>query len=237
MQDIELRALSNLSDTKNYNDWISQLIDPFLGNRILEVGAGIGNMTEILLKNGRTIFASDVSTKHLEILQERFQNRSDIFIQDWNMENGVIDSFKDENLDTVVCINVLEHIKDDSRALKNAFSLLAPNGRLLLFIPAHPLLFGKIDKNLGHYRRYAKSAIVELTKEAGFKIQKAQFFNRVGFWGWFLNSRLFNCSELSEKQMRIFNSLVPLWKLIDHLSLPFGQSLFIVARKEPVKNQ
>ncbi len=138
----------------------------------------------------------------------------------------------DKKFDTIVCVNVLEHIKDDEKALANMFRLLSPKGNLLLFVPALSQLYGALDKQLGHFRRYTKNMLSKKILKAGFQIKKISYSNFFGIFGWYLNSRILKRKRFSILQPLIFDKFVPLISRTESLlELPIGMSLFLVAEK------
>jgi SAM-dependent methyltransferase len=134
-------------------------------------------------------------------------------------------------LDTIVCLNVLEHIEDDRAALARLFASLEPGGRLVLLVPAHRWLYGAIDRAIHHYRRYERAELVERLRETGFAVEHVAFFNRLGIVGWYLNSVLARRTTVPGVQARLQSLLVPLLRVESLLPLPFGLSLIAVGRK------
>jgi SAM-dependent methyltransferase len=142
-----------------------------------------------------------------------------------------MERYRPYHIDSVICFNVLEHIEQDEKALKNIFLLLEPKGRLLLLVPSHPWHYGGLDQHLGHHRRYGKKELKNKLEATGFKVIFLQYFNLIGILGWFLNSKILKRKRLPSFQLRIYNLLVPLFKLEKILPLPFGTSLLVVAEK------
>ena len=135
--------------------------------------------------------------------------------------------------DSVVCLNVLEHIKDDRLALSNMDSILGPGGKVILIVPAFKGLYGPIDANLGHYRRYGRRELAALAGRAGLKVRRLNYMNSVGFIGWWMNARVLPRQAQSESQIMIFDRLiVPVMSRIESVVRPpFGQSIFAVLEK------
>jgi SAM-dependent methyltransferase len=130
-------------------------------------------------------------------------------------------------------LNVLEHIRDDRQALHGMASILTPGGVVVLLVPAFPALYGPIDRNLGHYRRYSRRSIARLAGATGLRIRKAHYMNALGFFGWWVNSHILKRAAQSERQIEIFDRyLVPLMSRLEGLTHPpFGQSLLVVLEK------
>ncbi len=137
--------------------------------------------------------------------------------------------------DSVVMLNVLEHVSDDARALRHIHDVLPPGGRLILLVPAFRSLYGPIDANLGHYRRYTKRSLRSLAEDQGFRVQTLRYFNSVGFLGWWVNAKISRKTEQSETQIKFFDCrIVPLLSRLEAvIPPPVGQSLFAVLTREP----
>ena len=228
-----LRTLRIMEGAGSYNRWLFEQCRPLLGNRVLEVGAGVGNITKYLLGKPAVI-ATDVSESYVRELRIKFSHVPNVQVE-------LLDLVKDSSVDhvfnvagrvdTILSMNVLEHIKDDVAAVQNMFKLLAPGGRLMLLVPAHPWCFTAIDENLGHFRRYNRSGLSRLIKEAGFKVRKARYLNWLGALGWWVNGKLLRRKLIPSRQLRGFDKLIWLLYLEKFVPPPFGLSLLIIAEK------
>jgi SAM-dependent methyltransferase len=134
-------------------------------------------------------------------------------------------------VDSILCSNVLEHIKDEHAALRNMHAVLKPGGRLVLVVPAGKWLHGSMDRVLGHWRRYSKTELVKQLSGEGFDTETVFSMNKPGVLGWFMNGKVFHRKTLGKFQMKLFNALVPLFKVVDPLLPWTGLSLVVVARK------
>jgi SAM-dependent methyltransferase len=229
-EDIVYQTLQRMKKLHRYNQWIFLKFRPFLGKRVLEIGSGIGNITKFLLDRDLVI-ATDLEPRYLTLLKNTFGNYKKFRVESIDISGSEVGRFRSDHIDSVICFNVLEHIKQDETALKNIFNLLEPGGRLLLFVPSHSWLYGSLDQHLGHCRRYGKRELKHKLEKIGFKVVFLEYFNRIGILGWFLNSKILRRKRLSPFQLRIYNLLVPLFKLEKFLPLPFGASLLVVAEK------
>jgi glycosyltransferase involved in cell wall biosynthesis len=229
-EDIVYQTLQKMKKLRRYNQWIFSIFRPFLGRRVLEIGSGIGNITKFLLDRDLVI-ATDVEPQYLVLLKNTFEKYKKFLIEPLDISGTEIERYRPYHIDSVICFNVLEHIEQDEKALKNIFHLLEPKGRLLLLVPSHPWLYGRLDQYLGHHRRYGKKKLKNKIETIGFKVIFLRHFNRIGILGWFLNSKILGRKRLPSLQLRIYNLLVPLFKLEEFLPLPFGTSLLIVAEK------
>jgi glycosyltransferase involved in cell wall biosynthesis len=229
-EDIVYQTLQKMKKLRRYNQWIFSMFRPYLGKRVLEIGSGIGNITKFLLDRD-LIIATDVEPQYLVLMKNTFGKYKKFLIEHLDLSGTEIERYRSHHIDSVICFNVLEHIERDEKALKNILNLLEPKGRLLLLVPSHPWLYGGLDQHLGHHRRYGKKELKNKLEALGFKVVFLKYFNRIGIIGWFLNSKIFRRKRLPSFQLRIYNLLVPLFKLEKILPLPFGTSLLAVAEK------
>jgi glycosyltransferase involved in cell wall biosynthesis/predicted SAM-dependent methyltransferase len=228
--DIVYQTLQRMKKLHRYNQWIFSIFRPFLGRRVLEIGSGIGNITKFLLDRD-LIIATDMDPKYLALLKNTFGKYRKFMVERLDISGTEVERYQSHHLDSVVCFNVLEHIEQDEKALKNIFNFLEPGGRLLLLVPSHPWLYGRLDQHLGHHRRYGMKELKNKLETAGFRVIFLKYFNRIGILGWFLNSRIIRRERLPSLQLRIYNLLVPMFKLEKFFPLPFGTSLLAVAEK------
>jgi glycosyltransferase involved in cell wall biosynthesis len=223
------QTLLRLSRAERYNRWMFRQLAPHLGQRVLEIGSGIGSLTRYLV--GRElVVATDVNPRYLRMLANMFEHHSQVHVQPLDLAAFDPATLAPHRLDTIVCLNVLEHIEDDRLALRRLRASLVPGGRLLLLVPAHQRLYGAIDKAIHHYRRYERADLLARLAEAGFQPERAMFFNRLGTLGWYLNSVLLRRTRVPGIQLRLQNLLVPLLRVESALPLPFGLSLIAVGR-------
>lgn len=222
------KTLESMSQAQQYNRWTLRKIDFYLQGDILEVGCGIGNFTKELIHFGN-VFAIDIDKEYVSTTLKLLKGKAHIGFGD--IEKGLY-FFKSQRFDRVVCINVLEHIQDDDKALDNIYSLLKNEGYLILLVPAHQFLYGSIDKSIGHFRRYNKKSLIAILKNKGFKIEKVRLLNMIGAIGWLISSKLFSERAVDEKKIKIFNFIAPITlPLEDFFAPPFGTSILVIARK------
>jgi len=224
-------TLDRLSHVDRYNKIIYESIKPYLGNVILEIGAGIGNISKLLKSsNNQLLIITDFDDEFIKILEDEYNSDEKIKIHKLDISiDAKLDNYK--NIDTIVCINVLEHIKDDVKALSNCYELLSRGGNLILFVPAIPKLYGSLDKSLGHYRRYSLREIENKLNSVGFRVIFSKYFNIVGIIGWFISSKIFKRELIPSYHLKVFNLITPLLKLEKRIRIPIGLSLIAVGKK------
>jgi SAM-dependent methyltransferase len=222
-------TLLRLEQFDEYSGWIFEKISAHIGERVLEVGSGIGSMARRLTHKQHLIL-SDASKEHLSILEKRFARRSNVRVIPFDIEQSAPEL--DGALpDTILCLNVLEHVENDGKALDNFHRTLAPGGRLVLLVPASSLLYSNIDRNLGHFRRYGRKELEGKLRESGFEVERMFYFNRLGSIGWFVTGKIFRAGRISRTHVRAHRVLLPLCRLVELTGLPFGLSLVAISRK------
>jgi len=228
---ITVSDLEVMSEAENYRNWMYRQISPFIGQRILEVGAGIGNFTSLLLDR-EMVLPVDKYLPCVEHLQERLGHHLRVQPRQVDIADPVDQVLKDYRFDTVICMNVLEHIADDLSALSNMRTVLVPGGKLILLVPAFQFLYGTVDRSLEHYRRYTKRELLPKMLRTGFQVEKAFYMNFIGMAGWFVNNRLLKWREESASQIGLFDRFVAPWaeRIEKLVPPPIGLSLIAVGR-------
>lgn len=228
--EIGSETLRRMSALDRYNGWILEKISPWVGQRVLEVGSGIGNISRCFLDRNE-LCLTDVQDEYLGKLRERFADRTNVTVTRYNLEESA-EALRGREFDTILALNVLEHIENDTRALREMAALLAPGGHIILQLPAHPVLYGSLDMNLDHFRRYTSSGIRRIFASAGLETERLVRFNLFGALGWFLCSRVLRKKILPKGQLGIFNLLTPVFMGIERtVPAPFGLSLLAVGKK------
>jgi glycosyltransferase involved in cell wall biosynthesis len=223
--------LQSVRRAKGFNRWLVKQLAPYVGKRVLEAGSGIGNLTELFLDRER-LACVDLDPFYVERLNQRYGHLANLSFHEADLsqlEN--CSQLRQAKLDTVVCINVLEHIEDDEKVLRNFYQLLRPGGHALLLVPADPRLYSAVDKTLGHYRRYTREEMVAKMQQAGFDVVESKGFNRLGSLGWFVSGKVLGRTTLSAGQMKLYEWLLPLAKLFDWLQILPPLSVIAVGRK------
>lgn len=220
-------SLESLDGARNYAGWIYSMIDPFLGKDVLEVGAGHGTFTDLLL-DGRNVTATDLSPSCVDILERRFRDSPEVQVQ-------LCDVSTDFDLglfDSAVMINVLEHLDEDLKVLTRIRHVLRPGGHLIVFVPAFETLYSEFDRKVGHRRRYRLAPLGALSERAGFLNVELKYVNSVGFVAWWILAKQLRLTPTQGIVVKIFDmAIVPLLRgLESRWSPPFGQSLLLIAK-------
>lgn len=220
-----------LKHARNYYAWIADQFRPHLGKRVLDVGGGHGPHLDHVVAPGRFVMSVDLAGECVSEMRKRFAGAEfEARVGDIS-DPAVAAELGRLRFDTIVCVNVLEHIEDDAAALRGMAEVLAPaKGRLFLLVPAHPLLFGTPDLLAGHFRRYSRRGLVDRLRAAGFTVTRAAYFNGLGAIPYLLNARVLKPRTLSgsvDSQIVLFDRyFVPLLRRLERVvPMPFGQSL------------
>jgi SAM-dependent methyltransferase len=229
-------TLARMAKLEPYNRWLVDRFAGSLGRRILEIGAGFGNLTRYFV--GRElVIASDLDPVALEYLKGTYREDRSVEIESYNFPLNPADraALQARKLDTIVCCNVLEHIEDDRSTLADMLAVLEPGGRLVLLVPALSWLYGSLDEHLRHFRRYERAELEEKLAAAGFVLEECRFVNRPGVAGWYVNGRILRRRILPRAQLKAFKLMLPLLRREEKNPPSFGMSLLAIARKPPAR--
>lgn len=229
-------TLESFSRTKRFNKWQYGTVSRYLYGDILEIGSGIGNISTLLLKNNSSVTLSDLRKSYCNTLQEKFNNVITLksIIQVNLTEPDFEKSYSQllGKFDTIIALNVIEHIKDDGAAIENCRKVLRPGGQIIIQVPAFQWLYNSLDKGLGHYKRYTQKSLAKLVTNHGLTVQDSRYFNLAGIPGWWLSGFLLKKQIIPRKQIMIFDNLVPLFRIADKLTINrIGLSLITVVKK------
>jgi glycosyltransferase involved in cell wall biosynthesis len=254
--------LRDMELATRFTQWLMTRLDGYLTGTVLEVGAGIGNNIRALLHK-ECVIATEPDPEYVHLLRNAFGGRRNVEVRQWDVtlsslqttdhrpqtteQNAGSTRLKSNvygqttmvsppsplSVDSILCSNVLEHIENEQAALRNMHAVLKPGGRLVLVVPAGTWLHGSMDVVLGHYRRYSKKSLIALLSSRGFEVETVFSMNKPGVLGWWLNGKVWRRKTLGKFQMKLFNALVPAFKVVDPLLPWTGLSLVVVARKEP----
>lgn len=224
------QILARLSRAPRFNLWMADAIRPFCGDRVLEIGSGVGNLSRALLPRKHYV-ASDINPLYLQTLTNLSAERPYLRASYCDVSDLASFPALAEGYDTVICLNVLEHVDDARQSLLNIKSVLAPNGRAIVLVPQGPRNFGTLDEVLGHRRRYTRDTLAELGAQCGMKVRAMLEFNRMGTIAWWLNGRLLRRRRFGLGQIWVLNLITPLMRALDGV-LPIAP-LSLIAVMEP----
>ncbi len=228
------QILGRLARAPRFNTWMADTIRPYCGSRVLEIGSGTGNLTRQLIPRDAYV-ASDINPLYLQTLRGLTLDRPYLDVTLTDVTSGQTFPHPEGGFDTVVCLNVIEHVDDDVGALRNIRASLAPDGRAIVLVPNGPDLFGTLDEVLGHRRRYTEATLRAALSEAGLEAEEILRFNRVGTPAWWLNGKLLKRRTFGLLQIKVLNLLTPLFRLVDRV-LPFAP-LSLIAIARPVRSE
>jgi 2-polyprenyl-3-methyl-5-hydroxy-6-metoxy-1,4-benzoquinol methylase len=225
------QELSAMDLAGNYHQWIFDIFRPYVGAQVIEVGAGMGTFSRTILASGvvERLIALEPAENLYPILSDRLREHPRAvvmraYLEDLQMQGAA---------DSLVAVNVMEHIEDDGLFLHRAHRALLPAGTLLLFVPALPWLYGTLDREFGHHRRYLKSDLAHRMDEAGFRIELLRYMNFTGILPWFMAGRVFQRKTIAPSQVRFYDRVVvPVIRRIENaVKAPLGQSLIAIGRR------
>jgi glycosyltransferase involved in cell wall biosynthesis len=224
-------VLNNLTGTPQYLSWLARKLRPHLGDTVLEIGAGIGNISGRLMGKRLLYVAAEKDPLHLHALRNRFLRTPNVMVQQIDPEVPKDLTGMTGNFDTVLCLNVLEYIDDPGGLLDSLHPTLKNQGTLVVLVPNAPVLFGSLDRSLGHKRRYSPAQMHGLLETHGFSVERVYQLNKAGTPPWWAYSRWFGARKINKLVLKVFDKTVWLWSRIDWL-LPWpGLSLIVVAHK------
>lgn len=223
--------LAQLEGARRFNLWLGDTLRPFVGDRILEIGAGIGNLTGQFIPRELYV-ASDVNPNYLHYLRSYSYGKPYLRVMEIDAVKPADFDGLDGQFDTVLMLNVLEHLPLEAAALGNVWRALEPGGRAIILVPQHPALHGTLDEALEHRLRYTPAGLTQALTSAGFRVEKLFDFNRVSVPAWWLNGRWLRRKTFSRVQIKLLDTAIPLLRRIDHLWPWGGLSLIAVAVKD-----
>ena len=223
--------LDAMVEARNYYKWVLRLARTFIRGKVVEVGAGVGNFAAALLQEvpvSELVLVEPAENLHPRLV-ERFRSDARVKV----LPGYLSDLSCSSRVDSVIAVNVIEHIRDDAEFLRLAFNALAPGGTVVLFAPALAALYGTLDESFEHYRRYRKSELTYKLTQARFRLEKILYVNFAGIFTWLLASRVLRRRTLRAAQVRFYDRWVVPWisRAEQLLEPPLGQSLLAIARK------
>jgi SAM-dependent methyltransferase len=222
-----------MQEARRYSAHLFNLFRQYLGKRVLEVGSGIGTMSRPLADIADLVVGLEPNVNCVARLQEAMRGHPRFVLHACHLEECDRAELTAHRFDTVVCVNVLEHIEDDAAALRTFKDVLIANGRVLIFVPAVQAAYGPLDAELGHHRRYSKPTLARAFADAGLDLLTLRYTNPIGLLGWMYNAHISKSTAHSPGQVKLFETLVAPWALpLERLiPPPVGLSLVAVGQK------
>lgn len=230
-------AQGRLASMGNYHRWILRQFDGAVGRRIWDAGAGVGIVSTLLSERCDFLLASEFTEANLEALRSTFAQREHVRVEFCDLTKKAALDFAAHDLDTIVTLDVLEHLEDDAQALGVYHSVLQPGGRLCIKVPAHPFLFGTMDEASLHFRRYTKKELGHKLSAAGFKVERLRYMNMAAVVPYLLKGRILKkqhnfSNSIDGGKLGFYNKLMPWLERAERiLPKPFGLSVIAVGRK------
>jgi glycosyltransferase involved in cell wall biosynthesis len=222
--------LNNLTGTPQYLSWMTRLLRPYLGDTVLEIGAGIGNLAGRLMGKKLRYVAGEKDPLYLHSLANRFLRTPNVEVQKIDPDQPEDFAAFNNAFETALCVNVLEYAADPGKVLSSLRSTLTRGGNLIVLVPQGKGLFGKVDQTLGHKQRFEESEIRQMVERAGFTVERTHHVNKISKPAWWMSSKVLGSRRISKISLKLFDKTVWIWRRIDGL-LPWkGLSLVVVAR-------
>jgi len=216
-------------DARNYRRYERDIIAPHVGNSMLEIGSGLGDFSAQFHPRLARLVLSDSDPYCVEQLAKRYPGDPSVEVMQLTLPAEIPLA---EPVDTVVAMNVLEHIADDVAALRCLARVTTPGGRIVIWVPGYQQLYGDFDRKVGHFRRYTPKTLGDAVTAAGLSIDVLKPINLLGGIAWWLAVRRGGASYPNPRLVRLYDRLVvPTTRLIERfVRPPFGQTVFCVAR-------
>ena len=217
------QTLQIIAKADQFNHWMYSEFKSQLKGEILEAGSGIGNVSQMVVEEGLSITLSDYNAEYCEWLNKKF--RDEPLVKDIIQINLLRPDFKiayprlKEKFDSIFLLNVIEHLENDSKAVANCNFMMKPGGHLIVLAPAYQWLYCRMDKELGHYRRYSLKNLKKVLVKEGFEVRSVKHFNFLGIGGWLLAGKILKRKKLGNDEMNVFNNLVPFARIMDKITL------------------
>jgi len=233
IDEIGIDTLDAISFAPRFNRYMYDTISPHCKGKILEVGCGIGNISDHFIKNGANITLSDIRDNYIESVRKKYKSKEITALKLDLVHKDFDNRYKDlfNTFDSIFALNVVEHIKDDSQAIVNAKKLLTTGGKLIILVPAYQFLYNSFDKALEHFRRYNRKRLVSIMDKE-FTINHSQYFNAFGILGWIVSGGILRKKTILRKEMELYDNLIWVAKTLDKCVFnKIGLSVIAVGQK------
>lgn len=223
------QTLEVMGQAEYYNQWLYSLVRPWISGRVAEAGAGTGNFLNFFTRDKLSITAIDINSSYLRQIA-RTHPKVAVFQVD--LQNPTLPVRLRGKFDTVITMNVLEHIPNITHAIVNLHRLLKPGGNIIILVPAFNFAYSSLDKHLGHVKRYTHSEVSELLKKSGFTSLAYRYINPIGLLGWLIAGKVLKKTILTPGLIRIFDHFSPAFLWIEkYIHFPIGLSVVCIAKK------
>jgi SAM-dependent methyltransferase len=227
--------LNSLTGTPQYLSWLTRVVRPHLGDTVLEVGAGLGNLTGRLMARKIEYVAGESDPLYLHALKNRFLRTPNVTVCELDPEYPSDYGAWEGRFDSAICINVLESVAAPVQVLDYLGRCLKPGGTLVVLVPQGKELFGSLDEAMGHRRRFSSVELAQALGQTGFEVEAFCQLNKIGAVSWWVFGKLLGRKRISKPALKLFDKTVWFWRRVDGL-LPWqGLSLVAVAKRTGVR--
>jgi SAM-dependent methyltransferase len=223
--------LNSLTGTPQYLSWITRVLRPSLGDTVLEIGAGLGNLTGRLMARKLNYVAAEKDPLYLHALRNRFLRTPNVTVCQLDPEKPADYSRWSGQFDTALCVNVLESVEDPAAVLRSVYDCLKPGGNVIVLVPQGKGLYGSLDRAMGHHHRFSVKEVSEILAGAGFHMERVHQLNKVGAVSWFVYGKLLGRKKIAKAALKLFDKTVWIWRRIDGLMPWRGLSVVAIARR------
>src|SRR5579862_7957776 len=224
--------LNSLTGTPQYQSWITRLLRPYLGDTVIEIGAGLGNLTGRLMARKLNYVAVESDPVYMHALRNRFLRTPNVTVARLDPENPADYAPWAGRFESALCVNVLESVKNPAEVLRSLYGCLQPKGDVILLLPQGPGLYGSLDRGMGHQRRFSSAEVRKLLEDAGFHVEHARQLNKIGALSWWIYGKVLRRKKIAKVSLKLFDKTVWLWRRIDGLMPWRGLSLIVIARRD-----
>lgn len=222
-----------MGEMDNYYSCLYSILKHHVGSTILDIGCGEGSFITNM-KNKKLIYGIDIEKSEIKKARKRFAKQKHIICTEGDFsDKKIVQKLKKRKFDTIISINVFEHLKNDRKAIKDVYDILDRGGTFLLVVPAFSKLYSRIDREVGHYRRYDKKELIKKLEKNNFEIQDVFYLKFLEAIGYFIVGKLLNRTLTPHsKGIMLYDKLIPIiWKIENIFRLPFGSSIVAIAKK------
>lgn len=226
--------LAHLACSQKTAKRVVSLFSEYLGSRVLEVGGGLGQISDVLIDDDIDLVTLEPDAHLFGKLKEKYDQLSNPEVQNLTVEGLLVEGKLAADFDSAIYVNVLEHIADDNSELINVGKLLRTGGNVVIFSPALPILYGTMDGLSGHFRRYTKSELIDLVRDSGFEVIHVEYFDFVGIFPYFFMYRFLKVRTIGSGGMFVYDNIIlPISTVLGRLTRGrlIGKNLLIVGSK------